>query len=75
MILPTKHIPEHESLLGFAGLILRGIGQQATVTEAWDHLKRETGAVTFDRFVLALDLLYLMGLVEWESGVLRRRTE
>jgi len=77
MILPTKHLPESHSLLGIGGAILALLGErEATVSSLWDQFRnarKEGGLVSFDWFVLGLDLLFTLGTIELDRGVLRRK--
>jgi len=63
MILPTKHLPSDRSLIGIGGDVLALLDEPKTVSRLWDELResrkrRRKHAVTFDRFVLALDFLF-----------------
>lgn len=77
MILPTKHLPESQSLLGVGGTILALLGEkEATVSRLWDEFRiarKECGLVSFDWFVLGLDLLFALGTIELDRGVVRRK--
>ena len=71
MILPSKHIRLSESILGFSGYILSQLAPAAySVDEIWDICQnKKYGQVSFvnqsyDNMVKALNLLYMMGLVE-----------
>lgn len=72
MILPTKHIPIRHSLLGQAGAIWRRHQRPITVSRLWDQFEDSEEFRSFDRFVLALDLLFLLGLFEIERGLIRK---
>lgn len=72
MILPTKHINPVDSLLGVGALILERLRTTKTVTQLWDEMRDLPQVATFDRLVLGLDLLYMMGVVELDGGVIRR---
>lgn len=72
MILPTKHIKPLDSLLGIGALILERLRTAKTVTQLWDEMRDLPQVATFERLVLGLDLLYTMGLVELDGGVIRR---
>jgi hypothetical protein len=80
MILPTKHITESRSLIGQGGRILALLNERDhTVSSLWDSFLRAADAhfeVTFDWFVLALDLLYAIGAIELDRGIIcvRKRT-
>lgn len=72
MILPTKHIKPLDSLLGIGALVLERLKSAKTVTQLWDEMRDLPQVMTFERLVLGLDLLYMMGLVELDGGVIRR---
>ena len=71
MILPTKHLSPGQSLIGVAAQLLEQLRQPLTVNELWGLVRSRESVGTFDRFVLALDLLFLMGTVELTAGHLR----
>ena len=71
MILPTKGIGSDKALLSIGALILRELDEPKTVSRLWADLRRvEEGPpdLTFDWFVLALDLLYLIGTLDYVGG-------
>lgn len=72
MILPGKHISLDYSLLGIGGLLLSRLQQPQTVTSLWESTRSEPGVATFERFGLALSLLYALGAVDWYDGLLVR---
>lgn len=74
MILPNKHLLSQDSLIGIGGLLLTKIGPGGTtVSKLWEggRDRREVG--TYDRFILALDTLYLLGYLNWEDGMLTKQ--
>lgn len=75
MILPTKGITPSKALLAVAGEALRSLREAKTVSRLWDDFRKLSdprSEVTFDWFVLGLDLLFVLGAVELEQGRLRR---
>jgi hypothetical protein len=78
MILPTKHLPENRSLIGVGGSILSLLAvRERTVSATWEafsELRGEDASVSFDWFILGLDLLFAIGAVELDRGVLRKRS-
>lgn len=71
MILPTKGIAPDKALLSIGASILQDLDEPKTVSRLWADLRRiEEGPpdLTFDWFVLALDLLYLMGTLNYSGG-------
>ncbi len=72
MILPTKHINPLDSLLGTGALVLERLKTSKTVTQLWDEMRDVPQVATFERLILGLDFLYMMGLVELDGGIIRR---
>jgi hypothetical protein len=75
MILPTKHISLRRSLLGVGAIILKQLNRPRTVTSLWESVRVVPEVATFERFILALDLLYMLGAVQIEEGLLHRSRE
>lgn len=77
MILPTKGVGPSRALLSIGARILRDLDEPKTVSRLWSDLRednRKTLQITFDWFVLALDLLYAIGVIEYVGGLVTRRT-
>ena len=80
MILPTKHLNQDRALLTVGARILPRLDQPKTVSALWEELSRESvtngrsRALRYDCFVLALDLLFLMGTIQLHDGRLARST-
>lgn len=78
MILPTKHILPNRSLLGVGAEILQILNARPmTVSALWSEVRgnaevRLGGAIHYGWFILAVDLLYLIGVVVLRRGVLER---
>ena len=49
------------------------MGRASTVTVLWERCQRRPEVGTFDRFMLGLDLLFMLGIVAYEDGALRRQ--
>lgn len=74
MILPNKHLLSRDSLIGIGGLLLTKIGSGGTtVSKLWEEVRNRREVGTYDRFVLALDTLYLLGFINLEDGMLIMR--
>lgn len=71
MILPTKHVSEAESLLAAGAVLLQELDRPRTVTELWEAT-RGAGIATFDRFVLAAEMLHAIGAVSFRDGFLEK---
>jgi hypothetical protein len=72
MILPTKHIPQNEALLGVGATVLAHLQGPMTVSGLWERLRSEPNVGTFERFVLASNLLYLIGAIDIKNGLVVR---
>ncbi len=82
MILPTKRLRPENSLIYVGAVTLGLLSEPKTVSRLWSDFQQDRIAslrvpscdVTFEWFVLALDLLHLTGAVEMRSGRLERET-
>ena len=79
MILPTKHLPPERSLLGIGAEVLFMLERPKTVTRLWADIRERRGEaanmLTFDWFVLALNLLFALDAVEMSRGRLSKRAK
>ncbi len=72
MILPTKHIPTHRSLLGLGGIVLTKLTGPTTPSALWEEIRPYPETATYSRFVLTLDLLFAIGAIELREGLIAR---
>ena len=78
MILPTKHLSEERSILRIGAEILLILRQGSTVSRLWEDYQKyrleqlRTKPVTYDWFVLALDLLFMLGAIAFSDGRLMK---
>ncbi len=75
MILPSKHLSEKRALLTVGGEILGLLDKPRTVSSVWEELRGTTDKarrhrLSYDWFVLALDLLFLMDAISLSDGLL-----
>lgn len=81
MILPTKHLSEEKSLLRIGANILALLDEPKTVSRIWNELRsttnghRNVGSITYSWFVLAIDLLYCLGAIHYDSGRLTKASK
>lgn len=71
MILPNKYIPASDSTLGQAGALLSLKDRYSTVSELWHAFNNLRPDATFDSYTQALTLLFIIGAVTIESGLLK----
>lgn len=84
MILPTKRISAYRCLMGIGADILRLLKEPMTVSRLWaEHQKlsrarsesvESYSPITYDWFVLSLDLLFMIGAIQIEQGRIRKQT-
>ena len=78
MILPTNHIKADRALLGIGGELLPLVNRGKTVSALWDDFRKNrqqyapNAPLSYDWFILALDFLFVIGVVQYERGVIRR---
>ena len=72
MILPSKHISQDQALIGVSAVLLKQIGKPQTVTSLWESVCEHASIGTFERFILALDMLHIIGVIMLENGLIAR---
>jgi hypothetical protein len=73
MILPTKHLRPDRSLIALGADVLSILREPKTVSRLWEefrdlHHEKARAPVTYEWFILTIDLLYLMGAVRYQKG-------
>ncbi len=80
MVLPKKHLPTDRSLIYIGGEVLGLLDRPSTITGLWKAYQEQRekydglSVITYDWFVLAIDLLYMLGVVHIKDGFIRRET-
>lgn len=78
MLTPTKYLRFSESILGLAAFLLKLLAEPSFPDQIWFRFEKLQDPClsehrSFDQFLLAIDFLYLMGLIQVEeNGRLRR---
>jgi hypothetical protein len=69
LITPNKVITLRESALGRTPIILREKGSHGNLASLYDRVRKDFESI--DQFLLALDLLYILGQIEvdFSTGV------
>jgi hypothetical protein len=81
MILPTKHIRPERALLAIGADLLVSLREPMTVSRLWDRIRAARGEagepapINYDWFVLAVDLLFMIGAIELDRGLLRKTAQ
>ena len=77
MILPTKHLPAERALLTIGAQLLMHLHEPKSVSRLWADIKHnasQDSSISFDWFVLALDLLSAMGVIHFANERIARIT-
>ena len=76
MILPSKHLSERRALLTVGSEVLGLLDRSRTVSSVWEEIRggKSDGKprLSYDWFVLSLDLLFLMGAIRLIDGSLAK---
>ena len=81
MILPTKHTRVDRALIGVGAEILAIIRKPLTVSRLWSEMSirrmeaTPNSPLAYEWFVLALDLLYAIGAIKLDRGLVRKVAE
>ena len=70
--LPTKYLKEHETLLGIGVIILKKLTSEKTLSELWETSKNNSNTCSYERFILALDMLFIFGVINIKDNKLMR---
>lgn len=73
MILPTKYVPVPLALISVSASVLECLTRPMTVSQLWEKTGQHYEGLLFERFILATDLLYIMGVVEMINGLIVKR--
>lgn len=72
MILPDKHVKLSNSILNVGAILLKQINDAQTVTMLWSDPKIKSTVTSFEKFTLGLSFLFMLGLVNYDKGILRK---
>ena len=74
MILPNKNIILSNSLLGLGQIILENLNARETTSSLWSKV-RGVKINSFEKFVLVLDFLYTLKLVDINNGMVHKNND
>ena len=61
--MPGKHTMFANCLLNVGAILLESLENERTISNLWDSVHERSEIVTFERFALGLDMLFVLGLV------------
>ena len=74
MILPNKNIILSNSLLGLGQIILENLNARETTSSLWSKVRGEK-INSFEKFVLVLDFLYTLKLININNGMVHKNND
>lgn len=75
VLLPGKHVPLESSLISQTASFYLALPPKSQVPRAWAICKMQFERVTFERFVLMLDVLYALQLIDLENDTIVKLRE
>ena len=72
MILPNKFLEEKDSLLYVGALLLNKLDTPTSISELWNQVKENKSVNNYERFIITLDMLYILNLIELKNEKIRR---
>ena len=72
MILPDKNIKLEYSLLSCGAVLLSEIVEPQTISLLWEKAKRYAVLVSYEKFLLTLDYLYIINAITFKDGMIER---
>ncbi|MBR6995768.1 MAG: hypothetical protein IKH96_07075 [Ruminococcus sp.] len=72
MILPDKNIKLEYSLLNCGAIILMELIEPQTLSLLWDKVKKSKFIVSYEKYLLVLDYLYMIKAIELKDGLIVR---
>lgn len=73
MILPNKTITLSKSYLGLGARILALTRNNDTVSSLWERTIVKEKVLTFQKFTISLDFLFILNLIKIEDGIIRKQ--
>jgi len=68
MLMPNKYLSEEETLLGAGVTIIEKLSFKKSLSKLWDEIKDDIRMYNFERFILTLDMLFILGLIELDEN-------
>lgn len=72
MIMPDKNIRIEYSMLNCGAVVLSNLRERDTISSLWEKCREKEILVNYERFILTLDYLFLIGAVRLDNGLIER---
>lgn len=70
--MPTKNIKLKYSLINCGAIILDALNEDDTVSSIWEKVSSGRILVNYDKFILSMDFLYMVGAIDYQNGLIVR---
>ncbi|WP_066973097.1 ABC-three component system middle component 6 [Methanobrevibacter filiformis] len=68
MIMPNKYLTEKETLIGAGAVVIKNCSSKRSLSKLWDEVKDNDSIYNFERFVLTLDMLFILGVLDFDEN-------
>ena len=80
MLMPTKHIKTENALIGVGAEVLALLDRDKTVSRLFsdlqeDRRENDLSTIHFDWFLLAMDFLFSIGAIRFDSGLIKKMNQ
>lgn len=58
--------------MGIGAELITRLEQPRTISSLWEQMKVVKGVNSYENFILALDFIFLLDLIDFEKGFIRR---
>lgn len=72
MIMPNKNIRIEYSLLNCGAMVLEELHGRDTISSLWEKSRTKEALVSYEKFILTLDYLFLIDAIKMEDGLIMR---
>lgn len=72
MIVPDKTVKLKYCFIGAGSEILNELDTPQTISSLWEKVRELDEIKAFDKFVLILDFLYAIGIIEFKDGLIKK---
>lgn len=75
IILPDKTIRLEYSVIGIGAIILQNMSTTDSVSSLWERVKVRDEINTYEKYISGLILLFSIGVIVYNSGVLSKNKQ
>lgn len=74
MIIPNKSYILRYSILGASLKLISNLENSQTISSLWEKVRNYEEVNTFEKYILSLDFLYMIGLINFDMGLITLNT-